>query len=94
MTPPRSAVDIIVAITKAAGSKQEAIEALQKLARGQDGVTGTDDDVIPQQVVDVLAFLIENDVASDIVNLVATGAVGTFTQRVVAFVKSMWCCAR
>lgn len=69
-----SAVDVVVAISKATNSKEDAIAALKTLASGRDGVAGTADDVIPPAVVAVLTFLIENGVAEDILGLVAGGA--------------------
>jgi hypothetical protein len=87
-----SAVDLIVAVTKATGSKAEAIEALRKLASGRDGVAGTADDLIPENVVAVLAFLIDNGVAADIVGLVTggpTGAFGVLARRAGQFLKRL-----
>jgi hypothetical protein len=84
-----SAVDVIVAVTKATASKQEAIEALRKLASGADGVAGTADDLIPESVVGVLAFLIENGVAADIVALASSGPVGVLARRALQFVKRL-----
>lgn len=88
----KSAVDIIVAVTKATGSKQDAIAALRQLASGRDGVAGTADDLIPESVVSLLAFLIENGVAADIAALVTGGPIGAFgvaAKRVFQFAKRL-----
>lgn len=84
-----TAVDIIVAVTRATSSKAEAIAALRKLASGRDGVAGTADDLIPASVVGVLEFLLENEVAADIVALVPTGAFGVLAKRAVQFFRRL-----
>lgn len=85
-----SAVDIIVAVSKGAGgSKQDAVAALRQVASGRDGVAGTADDLIPQNVVDLLAFLIENGVAQDIVSLVTGGVFGAAVKRVLQLAKRL-----
>ncbi len=77
----KSAVDIILDVAKATNSKEDAIAALRALANGEDGVPGTADDVIPQHVVDVIAFLIENGVAADIIALAPGGNVLALVAR-------------
>lgn len=76
----KSAVDVIVTVAKASNSNEEAIAALRKLAAGEDGIAGTSDDVVPASVVEVLAYLLDHGVASDIVALAnggeATGILG------------------
>ncbi len=91
----KSAVDIILDVAKATNSKQDALDALRKLANGQDGVPGTADDVIPQHVVTVIAYLVEHGVATDILAL-ATGAppvglLGGVARAVTGFVKKVLC---
>ena len=86
----KSAVDIILDVAKATNSKEDAIAALRALANGEDGVPGTADDVIPQHVVDVIAFLIENGVAADIIALAPGGNVLALVARgVVALVQKL-----
>ena len=68
---PTSVVAIIKLVTRATSSKAEALAALHRLAAGPDGVSGTSDDIIPQEAVSALTFLVNSGVAEDIVALVA-----------------------
>jgi hypothetical protein len=88
------AVDVIVAVTKAASDKDEAVAALKRVAAGRDGIAGTRDDVLSPSCVRVLAFLIQSGVAADVVALVSgtQPAGGGVVARVFAYVKS--CFAR
>lgn len=72
-----SAIDIVtktmeLAAIRFAGepgaTKQKyVITVLTEIAKGQDGIAGTSDDLIPETVMRTLKFLIENDVIEQII---------------------------
>lgn len=68
---PTGAVGIIQAVARASATKEDAIAMLRLLAAGRDGLPGTPDDLLSPETVDILAYLIQRDVAAGIVDLVA-----------------------
>lgn len=57
-----------------AEKKKCVIDALTTICAGQDGVLGTADDVIDIKTYTILKGLIENDVISDMIDLVITAS--------------------
>jgi hypothetical protein len=68
--PPASALDVIRAaklVTK--GCHVDVVHVLNIVARGQDGIEGTPDDVIPPDVLKKLRTLLIDDLVEDILVL-------------------------
>ena len=61
-----------------AEKKALVISALEKVAAGKDGVTGTDDDLIPQEVVASIRAVLEKNLVGDIIDVVADIVKGKF----------------
>lgn len=62
-----SAIGVFRAATSLAASWDVAARALELLAAGADGVSGTDDDVIPEKTMWVISFLLRQGVVRDLV---------------------------
>ncbi len=62
-----SAIGVFRAATSLAASWDVAARALELLAAGADGVSGTDDDVIPEKTMRVISFLLRQGVVRDLV---------------------------
>lgn len=58
--------------------KKMLIRVIEKLAAGSDGIVGTEDDIIPKEVVESLKILLEKDLINDIVQVVMGAAKGEF----------------
>jgi hypothetical protein len=58
--------------------KQILVQIIERIASGQDGIIGTDDDLISKEYVDVLRSLLEHNVISGIIDVVADAAKGKF----------------
>ena len=48
--------------------KQYVINTLEEIAKGDDGILGTEDDIIPQYIYESLKILIESNLISDIID--------------------------
>lgn len=48
--------------------KQYVINTLEEIAKGDDGIIGTDDDIIPEYIYESLKILIESNLISDIID--------------------------
>jgi hypothetical protein len=65
-------------LSKKEPNPMEAVETiLRRLAAGQDGQTGTADDLIPQKTLDHLVILLKTGMAADVVE---------------TFIRKRWCC--
>jgi len=53
--------------------KDFAIQVLQRIAAGADGVSGTDDDLIPVEIVQKITVLLNNDLVGNILDLLPEG---------------------
>lgn len=53
--------------------KDFAIQVLRRIAAGADGVSGTDDDLIPVDIVQKITVLLESDVVGNILDLLPDG---------------------
>lgn len=71
-----SAFDILRTAASVGASWEIAEEVLVEIAKGADGVSGTADDLIPAQTLEVIRFLLNNGVVRDIVTWAATAATG------------------
>jgi len=58
--------------------KKMLIRVIEKIAAGSDGIVGTEDDIIPKEVVESLKLLLEKDLIGDIVQVVMGAAKGEF----------------
>jgi len=56
--------------------KKYLIKAIEMVARGKDGVFGTDDDLIPENTAKTLMMLLEQNLVEDTIHLVADAATG------------------
>ena len=54
------------------------VKVIEKIAAGADGIAGTDDDIIPQAVVESLKVMLEKDLVGDIIQVIASAARGEF----------------
>ena len=54
------------------------IKVVEKIAAGADGIAGTEDDIIPVNVVTSLKLLLEKDLIGDIVEVITSAAKGEF----------------
>lgn len=52
--------------------KHIALEAIKRIAAGADGIAGTDDDLIPVDVVQKISSLINSGVVTNIIDFVAS----------------------
>ena len=48
--------------------KQYVINTLEEIAKGDDGILGTEDDIIPPYIYESLKILIESNLISDIID--------------------------
>ena len=48
--------------------KQYVINTLEEIAKGDDGILGTEDDIIPTYIYESLKILIESNLISDIID--------------------------
>jgi hypothetical protein len=74
------AMEIIHTIPNLSHDTQMALlrKVFYRLAAGDDGVFGTDDDVLPKKTVDAIFALINHDILSDIANVVLSATQGRF----------------
>jgi hypothetical protein len=54
------------------------VKVIEKIAAGADGIAGTEDDIIPQSVVEALKTILEKDLIGDIIQVIAGAARGEF----------------
>lgn len=54
------------------------VKVVEKIAAGADGIVGTEDDIIPGNVVASLKMLLEQDLIGDIVGVITSAAKGEF----------------
>jgi hypothetical protein len=57
--------------------KQIVIDVLTKICAGKDGISGTEDDLIPEYVVNGIIALIQSGVIDDVITLVHTVIITT-----------------
>ena len=64
---PTNAIDIVKKVARLVrGDKEAAVEVIELLARGPDGILGTEDDYIPQDTVNVLKMLLDTALVSQL----------------------------
>lgn len=56
--------------------KKYLIKAIEMVARGKDGVFGTEDDLIPENTAKTLMMLLEQNLVEDTIHLIADAATG------------------
>jgi len=54
------------------------VKVIEKIAAGADGVSGTEDDIIPAAVVESLKIMLEKDLVGDIIQVISSAARGEF----------------
>lgn len=64
---PFSAIDIIRAATKIGASRDAVEEIVTEVAKGADGIGGTEDDLIPMATLDILRTLLRSGIVRDLV---------------------------
>ncbi len=75
---PGDVITIVKHVAKAVkGDKEAAIEAINTLSRGADGIDGTPDDIIPLNTAAALRALLNNALVGQLVG---------------EFSKKKWCC--
>lgn len=62
---PTTAIELIKLVTEYDPSNVMGL--LEKLAAGVDGISGTDDDLISQEILETVRILLKHDVVHDIV---------------------------
>lgn len=69
---PKNAIDIVQYTIKAAGGdKEAAIDALECIAKGADGIVNTADDVFDAETVKHIAYLLDTQLAAQLVTVLA-----------------------
>ena len=75
VTSFNNATDVLAVIKTVAiaarGDRQGALEMIEKLANGQDGVQGTADDVIPAETAAKLRALLDMELVVDLMDALA-----------------------
>lgn len=66
------------ASVKGAAKKDMLLQALDKVANGKDGVAGTEDDVLPAAFVDAVKLMLERNLVSQMIDVIADAAKGRF----------------
>lgn len=61
-----------------AEKKDLVLKVIFLVAKGKDGVEGTDDDIIPKDIMDNVRLLIEKDLVGDVVDVIVNAANGKF----------------
>lgn len=54
------------------------IKALDALAKGPDGVSGTPDDVIPASIIKALDIMLENNLVPSVITIISDASKGKF----------------
>jgi hypothetical protein len=68
------------------GKKECVIAALNELAKGADGIAGTEDDLIPGYVMEGLKFMLLNQVVENIIDVVVAATKGVVNVNAAAAV--------
>lgn len=58
--------------------KNMLLNVIKKVAAGADGILGTDDDILPKECVETLQFILNKNLAEDIIKVIADTAHGRF----------------
>lgn len=58
--------------------KQYLLAAVTEIAKGEDGISGTADDLIPAHIVTALRILVDGDFVGDIVEIIIDASRGKF----------------
>ena len=58
--------------------KEYVIMAIQEIAKGEDMIIGTSDDIIPPEVVESLITMINNNLLDEIIDIVCLASKGEF----------------
>ena len=57
--------------------KQVAFKTIERIAAGADGISGTDDDLIPVEVVQKIGALLQGDMIGNVIDFVASSSLIT-----------------
>ena len=67
------------------------IKTLEEICKGQDGLVGTSDDLIPKHVMEILKSVLSLGIVQDIINQIIKATKGQLNiNNVVAVGKSVW----
>lgn len=72
--------------------KQYVMLALSEIAKGKDGVSGTEDDLIPEKTMNALKILIEGDLLEQTINIIWDAVKGRITLQEAAIPVVRNCC--
>jgi len=70
----KEAVNVVATFTNSDSideQKQIALKVIEKIAAGADGISGTADDLIPFDVVQKLAAIVNSDLLTSLINFVS-----------------------
>lgn len=72
------AMELVERIKGLSGSEKKdmVLIIISIVAKGKDGVEGTDDDIIPKDIMDKIHVLIEKDLVGDIVDVIVSASRG------------------
>lgn len=65
--PPVSALELIRTVQNYVKSEENIISVVEKIAAGADGISGTEDDIIPQDIMETLRVLLKHRVVHELV---------------------------
>jgi len=73
-------MELMAQFTDLSGSQKRGalILVLEKIADGADGMSGTDDDLIPKATIDTLKGLLQTDIISQTITIIKDAANGKF----------------
>jgi hypothetical protein len=58
--------------------KEILIKAIERIANGKDGISGTEDDLITQEQMNILKIMIDNNIVEGLINVIYDAARGKF----------------
>jgi hypothetical protein len=77
-----------VTLSKGIDKKTVAINVIQRIAAGLDGVQNTKDDLISPNTLSSIKTLLENHLVGSLINLIAAATKGVFKINQ----QKKWCC--
>lgn len=60
-TKPENAMDVLKQVCQYAPSLDDAIIIIERISKGEDGISGTEDDLISEEILESLRILVRQD---------------------------------
>lgn len=64
---PENAMDVLKQVCQYAPSYDDALVIIEQIAKGTDGIAGTSDDIISQEIVETLKVLVKQDLVGNLI---------------------------